>query len=159
MLASRIPSSALDDRHGRLYALSERMFDGLLRGYEWALSRVLDHPALTLATFLATTALTGLLFVMIPKGFFPQQDTGLITGISEAAQDISFADMMRKQEAIGAIIQADPAVATIAMAVGVGGSTAATNNGRMFITLKPRDERTATATGCDPDGRARSSRS
>src|SRR4029453_11521874 len=77
-----------------------------------------------------------------PKGFFPQQDTGLITAQSEAAQDISFQDMARHQEQIGKIVGADPAVASVAMSVGGSG---AINLGRMFITLKPRDERTANA--------------
>jgi HAE1 family hydrophobic/amphiphilic exporter-1 len=81
--------------------------------------------------------------VIIPKGFFPQQDNGLITAASEAAQDISFADMKRHQEELGQIVQADPAVASIAMFIGGGGS--ALNTGRMFITLKPRNERDASA--------------
>ena len=83
------------------------------------------------------------LFVIIPKGFFPQQDNGLITATSEAAQDISFSDMKRHQEELGQIVQADPAVATIAMFIGGGGS--ALNTGRMYVTLKPRNERDVTA--------------
>ena len=97
----------------------------------------------TLCVFLATLALSVYLFVIIPKGFFPQQDTGLITGISEAGQDVSFADMMRHQEALGEVVRKDPAVDHVAMSVGGGGNPL--NNGRMFITLKPRDERDATA--------------
>ncbi len=88
--------------------------------------------------FLATLALTVILFVIIPKGFFPQQDTGLITGISEAAQDASFAEMMRQQQAwarSSARIRQWP---TYAMAIGAGGSTSTFNNGRFFITLKPK---------------------
>ena len=81
--------------------------------------------------------------MIIPKGFFPQQDTGLITGISQAAQDISVKDMMRHQEALGAIVLKDPAVAHVAMAIGGAGNPS--NTGRMFITLKPRDQRDATA--------------
>ena len=81
--------------------------------------------------------------MIIPKGFFPQQDTGLITGISEAGQDTSVEGMMRYQTELGAIVQKDPAVAHVAMAL--GGSGYAGNNGRLFITLKPRDQRTATA--------------
>ena len=79
----------------------------------------------------------------IPKGFFPQQDTGLITGISEAAQDISFKDMVRHQQELGAIVLEDPDVDHIAMAIGGTGNTL--NNGRMYITLKPRDQRTASS--------------
>src|SRR5437899_10915132 len=83
------------------------------------------------------------LFVGIPKGFFPQQDNGLITATSEANQDISFADMKRRQEELGKIVLADPDVATVAMAI--GGSGRAGNNGNLFITLKPRNERKANA--------------
>src|SRR3977135_91861 len=97
----------------------------------------------TLCIFFATLALSVYLFVIIPKGFFPQQDTGLITATSEAGQDISFADMKRHQEELGKIVQADPDIASVAMAI--GGSGRAGNNGTMFITLKPRDERSASA--------------
>src|SRR5204862_5489320 len=83
------------------------------------------------------------LFIAIPKGFFPQQDVGLITATSEANQDVSFAEMKRRQEELGRIVQADPDVASVAMAV--GGSGSALNTGRMFITLKPRNERKASA--------------
>ena len=76
-----------------------------------------------MCVFLATLACTVYLFIAIPKGFFPQQDTGLITGISEAGQDVSFAEMMRRQEALGEVISKDPAVATYAMSLGVGGSS------------------------------------
>jgi HAE1 family hydrophobic/amphiphilic exporter-1 len=97
----------------------------------------------TLTIFFATLALSVYLFVVIPKGFFPQQDNGLITATSEASQDISFAAMVKKQEELAKIVQADPAVATTAMAI--GGSGRAGNNGNLFITLKPRSERTASA--------------
>jgi HAE1 family hydrophobic/amphiphilic exporter-1 len=96
-----------------------------------------------LCVFFATVALSGYLFAVIPKGFFPQQDTGLLTAVTEAGQDVSFAEMKRIQEQFGAIVLADPAVAGVAMAIGGGGS--ALNNGRMYITLKPRDERKADA--------------
>ena len=114
-----------------------------MKGYERGLDLVLKFRFVTLLVFLTTLALSVYLFVIIPKGFFPQQDTGLITGISEAAQDISFADMMRHQEALGAIVLKDPAVDHVAMSI--GGTGNALNTGRMFITLKPRDQRTATA--------------
>jgi HAE1 family hydrophobic/amphiphilic exporter-1 len=145
MMASRFLRSMHDVRHGPVYRLSERAFDALLRGYERALDLVLRHTFATLCLFLATLAATVYLFLAIPKGFFPQQDTGLITGISEAGQDVSFAEMMRRQEALGAIIGKDPAVATYAMAVGVGGATQTLNTGRFFITLKPRAERDVSA--------------
>jgi HAE1 family hydrophobic/amphiphilic exporter-1 len=145
MMASRFLVAESETRHGRFYMLSERAFDAMLRAYERGLDGVLRHKLLTLMTFVATVALTVYLFMIIPKGFFPQQDTGLITGISEAAQDVSFAEMMRRQEALGAIVAKDPAIATYAMVVGTGGPTASLNNGRIFITLKPKSERDASA--------------
>ena len=102
---------------------------------------MLRHQFATLLTFIATVIATGYLFVIIPKGFFPQQDTGVLFGTSEAGQDISFPAMVKIQEQLGAIVQADPAVATIAMGLGAGVGNAAQNNGRMFVTLKPREER------------------
>ena len=145
MMASRFLKPETEAHHGRLYNITERGFDIMLGGYERMLAVVMRHRFLTLLVYFATLGLTIYLFMVIPKGFFPQQDTGLITGISEAAQDISFADMMKKQEALGEIVASDPAVATVAMAIGAGGSTAAINNGRMYITLKPKDERDASA--------------
>jgi HAE1 family hydrophobic/amphiphilic exporter-1 len=143
MMASRFLTSAKDTHHGRLYALSERGFDALLRAYERGLDVVLKFRFVTLLVFLATLVLTGYLFVIIPKGFFPQQDTGLLTGISQAAQGVSVKDMMRHQEALGAIVMKDPGVAHVAMAIGGTGNPS--NTGRMFITLKPRDQRDLTA--------------
>jgi hydrophobic/amphiphilic exporter-1 (mainly G- bacteria), HAE1 family len=145
MMASRFLRSAGDVEHGRLYRLSERAFDRLLLAYDGALGFVLRHRFVTLCVFLATLAVTIHLFMVIPKGFFPQQDTGLVTGISEAGQDVSFAEMMRRQQALGEIIGRDPAVATYAMSIGAGGSTQTLNTGRFFITLKPRAERDASA--------------
>jgi HAE1 family hydrophobic/amphiphilic exporter-1 len=145
MMASRFLKPAQEVRHGRLYAITERGFGIMLKGYERMLNVAMRHRFLTLLVYFATLGLTIYLFMVIPKGFFPQQDTGLLTGISEAAQDISFADMMKKQEALGEIVAADPAVATVAMAIGAGGPTASINNGRMYITLKPKDERDVTA--------------
>src|SRR5580658_3752563 len=143
MMASRFLKSASEAHHGRFYAWSERAFDRLLSWYERGLDVVLRFRLITLIVFLATLALSVFLFVIIPKGFFPQQDTGLITGITESGQDVSIAEMMRHQEELGAIVRKDPAVAHVAMAI--GGTGYALNNGRMFITLKPRDQRTATA--------------
>ncbi|QUS39410.1 multidrug efflux RND transporter permease subunit [Tardiphaga alba] len=143
MMASRFLRDEKHAKHGRFYQVSENMFDALLRAYERGLDLVLRWRLTTLMVFFATVALSVYLFVIIPKGFFPQQDTGLITASSEAAQDISFADMRKHQEELGKIVQADPDVATVAMAI--GGNSGALNTGRMFITLKPRDERSATA--------------
>jgi HAE1 family hydrophobic/amphiphilic exporter-1 len=144
MMASRFLKAHTEEaQHGKLYQLSERFFDAMLRGYEWGLDLVLRWRFVTLCVFFGTVALSVYLFVVIPKGFFPQQDVGLITGITEGGQDISFAEMSRIQAQIGEIIQKDPAVASIAMAIGGGGS--ALNNGRMYITLKPRDDRDVSA--------------
>jgi HAE1 family hydrophobic/amphiphilic exporter-1 len=144
MMASRfLKAHSEEAQHGRLYQWSERCFDGLLRGYELGLDLVLRWRLTTLMVFFATVALSGYLFVVIPKGFFPQQDTGLITAITEAGQDVSFAEMMRLQEQIGKIVRADSDVASVAMAIGGGGN--ALNNGRMYITLRPRDDRESNA--------------
>src|SRR5262249_57106487 len=130
-------------RRGRLYQLSERRFDAMLRGYERWLDIALSWKRTTLAIFFVTLGLSVYLFVVIPKGFFPQQDNGLITATSEASQDISFAAMQSRQEELGKIVMNDPAVASVAMAI--GGSGRAGNNGNLFITLKPRNERDVTA--------------
>jgi HAE1 family hydrophobic/amphiphilic exporter-1 len=145
MMASRFLRPAHDAPRGRLYRLTERGFDALLAAYARGLDAVLRHRFVTLLVFLATLAATAWLFVTIPKGFFPQQDTGLITGVSEAGQDVSFKEMMRRQEALGEVIGSDPAVATYAMAVGASGSTQTLNTGRFYITLKPLGERDASA--------------
>src|SRR5437868_9280833 len=143
MMASRFLRAHHETQHGRFYQWSERAFDAMLHAYERGLDRALRWKFVTLMVFFATLGLSVFLFIAIPKGFFPQQDVGLITATSEAGQDISFADMKRHQEELGRIVQADPDVATIAMAV--GGSGSALNTGRMFITLKPRNERKASA--------------
>jgi HAE1 family hydrophobic/amphiphilic exporter-1 len=143
MMASRFLRSHDSVKHGRLYQLSERGFDALLNAYRRGLDLVLRWRRTTLLVFFVTLGLSIYLFVIIPKGFFPQQDNGMILGTSEAAQDISFAEMKKKQEELGGIVLADPAVHSIAMFIGGGGS--ALNNGRMYVTLKPREERNASA--------------
>jgi hydrophobic/amphiphilic exporter-1 (mainly G- bacteria), HAE1 family len=143
MMASRFLRSHKETQHGKFYKWSERGFDAMLRGYERGLDLALRWKFITLMIFFATLGLSVYLFVIIPKGFFPQQDNGLITGTSETSQDISFAAMQSRQEALGNIVMQDPAVASVAMAI--GGNGRAGNNGNLFITLKPRDERDATA--------------
>ena len=143
VMAARFLKPAGETRHGRLYMLSERGFNAILHAYERGLDLVLRHRFITLIVFFATAALSVWLFIVIPKGFFPQQDTGLITGISEAGQDVSFARMQELQEKLGAVVQRDPDVASVAMAI--GGTGNALNTGRMYITLKPRDERRSSA--------------
>jgi multidrug efflux pump subunit AcrB len=127
--------------HGWLYRLSERGFDGLLNLYEAGLKIVMRHRFITLMTMLGTIALTGYLYVLIPKGFFPEQDTGLIIGLSEAGQDISFQAMAERQQALLNALMRDPAVASVGAAVGAGGGNTTVNNGRVYIALKPKNQR------------------
>ena len=140
MMCSRLlkPESK---EHGWLYRFFERGFDGLLHFYEAGLKIVLRHRFITLMTMLGTIALTGYLYVLIPKGFFPEQDTGLIIGLSEAAQDISFQAMAERQQALLNALMRDPAVASIGSAVGAGGGNTTVNNGRVYIALKPQNHR------------------
>src|SRR5262252_3290309 len=139
MMASRFLRAHHETRHGRFYQWSERLFDRMLHAYERGLDRALDWKRTTLFIFFCTVALSVYLFTIIPKGFFPQQDNGFLTAVSEASQDISFAEMKRHQEELSSIVQADPAVDSIAMFIGGGGT--ALNSGRMYITLKPHNER------------------
>ncbi len=144
MLSARfLKPGGKDKNHGKLYQWSERAFQALVDGYEKALDGVLAHRLITLLVFLATLGATVFLFITIPKGFFPQQDTGLIQGQTEAGQDISTAAMMELQQQVGAIIQKDGDVAAVTMSTGGNGNAA--NSGQIYITLKPRDERDASA--------------
>jgi multidrug efflux pump subunit AcrB len=129
-------------KHGRAYMAIERAFDRLLAGYTRGLDFCLDHKRATLAVFLVTLAATVLLYIEIPKGFFPQQDTGIISGLSDAPQDISFAEMVRRQHALLDVVAKDPDIASYG--TGLGGNRPI-NNGFVVIGLKPRDERSATA--------------
>jgi hydrophobe/amphiphile efflux-1 (HAE1) family protein len=144
MLASRFMRRA-SHTHGRLYRAVEAMFDLLLAFYGRTLDVVLRYQMVTLCAFLATIALTIFLFVEIPKGFFPIQDTGLISGLSEAAQDVSPPEMIRLHRAVGDILLHDPNIAGFGSQTGNGGGAQTSNTGRFFIVLKPRDERQLTA--------------
>ncbi len=130
-----------DREHGRLHRATEHAFEWLVARYDRGLSVVLRHQVLAMLVMLATITLTGVLFVTIPKGFFPEQDTGLVTGITEAAQDVSTEVLGTRQAAITATILKDPAVSSVASYIGPGPSNAAPNQGRMFITLKALDQR------------------
>jgi hydrophobe/amphiphile efflux-1 (HAE1) family protein len=129
------------NEHGGLYRLSERGFDALLFAYEAGLKVALRHRLITLMVMIGTIVVTGYLYVVIPKGFFPQQDTGLIIAQSEAAQDISFQAMAERQQALLNAIVRDPAVDSVGSAVGAGGGTYTVNDGRVFIQLKPANQR------------------
>jgi HAE1 family hydrophobic/amphiphilic exporter-1 len=131
--------------HGWFYRVLERGFDILFNVYEAGLKIVLRHRLMTLMVMFATVALTGYLYVIIPKGFFPQQDTGLILGFAEAGQDISYKAMAQRTQALIDAVLEDPAVASVGTAIGFGGGNYTTNTGRMFISLKPKSQRDASA--------------
>jgi hydrophobe/amphiphile efflux-1 (HAE1) family protein len=145
MMCARLLASEGDHKPGRVSQALERFFDRLVANYDRALVVALRHRFITLLVMIFTVVLTFVLFVVIPKGFFPQQDTGMIVGISEGAQDISPQAMMDRQEAVLGVVVKDPAVASAIAYIGPGGSTVTENDGRMFITLKPNSERSATA--------------
>jgi len=135
MMCSRILRPASEEKHGRLFQASDRALRWVMGGYERSLGWVLKHPLLTLTTWFVTLLTTLALYWFIPKGFFPQQDTGRITGSIQAAQDISFGGMEKLMTQYVAIVQADPAVENVTAFVGGG------NTGRMFAALKPNNQR------------------
>jgi hydrophobe/amphiphile efflux-1 (HAE1) family protein len=144
MLCSRFLVSEHDREHGRLYRVIERGFDMLLDGYRRGLDIVLKHQFSTLLVFFATLAVTGVLFVLIPKGFFPTQDIGMLLGISETGQDVSPEKMMAIQRQLSDVIEKDPDVADFVSFFGPSyGNTQ--NTGRFVVGLKLRDDRNASA--------------
>jgi hydrophobe/amphiphile efflux-1 (HAE1) family protein len=144
MLCSRFLVSEHDRKHGRIYRAIEWAFDATLEGYRRGLDVVLRHQFATLMVFLATVATTGVLFVFMPKGFFPTQDIGMLLGISEAGQDVSPTKMREIQRELSAVIARDPDVADFGSFFGPSyGNTQ--NTGRFIVGLKPRDDRNATA--------------
>jgi multidrug efflux pump len=146
MLCSRLLREEKSNQpRGWFYRATEKMLSGLIGFYSSSLRWVLRHSFLMLIVTAVTICLTIWLYTIVPKGFFPQQDTGLIMGITEAAQDISFDAMVLKQNRVTEIVKNDPAVASVTSAVGSGGG-GSLNTGRMFITLKPRRERDLNAT-------------
>jgi HAE1 family hydrophobic/amphiphilic exporter-1 len=145
MMCSRLLKDEAHRKHGRLYLLFERGFDGLLSLYESGLKIVLRHRFTTLMVMLGTIALTGYLYTVIPKGFFPQEDTGQIVGITEASQDISFPAMAERQQALVNVLLEDPEIDTVVSYIGPSGSTPTLNQGRIYIVLKPKDQRSASS--------------
>ncbi len=127
--------------HGRVYAASERVFTSMLGLYERTLSLVLRHPRFTLMVFVATVVLTGYLFVIIPKGFIPNEDTGQVFAFTEASQDISFEGMMEHQVQAAEIVRKQPYVDSFFSGIGASGSSVVMNTGRIFMRLKPSSER------------------
>ena len=140
-MGARLLREEHPEKAGKLSRALERGFDGLVAGYDRLLVVALRHRFVTLMAMLATVALTGWLFIIIPKGFFPEQDTGLILGVTEAAQDISPNGMATLQERVIAAVERDPAVSTVGAYIGAGGATSTENQGRVFIALKPRGQR------------------
>ena len=136
MMASRFLSSE-QQQHGRLYMLVERGFEAMIRFYERTLDLAIRFRFITLLVFIATVATSIGLFVVIPKGFFPTQDTGIIIGITDAAQDISFDAIGKLQQQVARVVLSDPAVQAVSSSVGAGLAGQTANNGRMYITLKP----------------------
>lgn len=132
-------------RQGRFAAWGDRQYQRVLDAYDRGLVWVLDHQRLTLLVAIATVALTALLYVLVPKGFFPPQDTGLLQGFTRASQDVSFSEMSRRQQAMVDVVRRDPAVASVSSTLGVDGTNSSLNNGRLQIELKPFDERSDTA--------------
>jgi HAE1 family hydrophobic/amphiphilic exporter-1 len=128
-------------RHSRLYNASERVFDGMLSVYDRTLQWTLRHRRLTMATLLATFVLTAYFFMLIPKGFIPNEDNGTIFAFTEAAQDVSFEAMMEKQRAVAAIVRQQPYVEQLMSFIGASGASTNMSNGRIFVRLKPREQR------------------
>ncbi len=141
MMAGWLLKPHRDEKPGRFARAFEAGFTATTRFYERTLSWVLAHRRTTLLATLATVAFTGLLALVVPKGFFPVEDTGMVVGVSEAAPDISFTRMMERQEALASVIAADPDVATVASFIGADGTNVTTNSGRFSIALKPRAQR------------------
>jgi HAE1 family hydrophobic/amphiphilic exporter-1 len=142
MLCARVLRS--HDEHKRpniVLRIFEAMFEKWHRAYEWTLDKVLAAKSLMLIATIATLGITVYLYYIVPKGFFPQEDTGFLSGVSEAATDTSFEAMVERQQKLDAIIRADPAVEFLNTTVGAGGPNPTANYGRMFIGLKPKGER------------------
>jgi multidrug efflux pump len=134
-----------EEDQSEFYKASERFFDAMVRFYDRGLKWVLEHQPLTLAVTIGTVALTVYLAAVVPKGFFPQQDTGLLIGVSEAPADVSFQRMMDRQRALADVVMADPDVDSVASFIGSDGTNPTANSGRLSISLKPRDDRKADA--------------
>jgi multidrug efflux pump subunit AcrB len=145
MMASRFLTPEAHN-HGRIYNAIERMFEAMVHFYERTLDVALRFRFITLMVFVATVAVTGVLYATIPKGFFPTQDTGIIIGITDVAQDASYTQMVAEQAKVDQVVLKDPAVASVTSSVGAGTGGQTANNGRMYISLKPWAERSANAT-------------
>ena len=146
MMCAKMLKPQSEEKKSRFYLASGRFLDNVTKSYAKMLDFVLEHQSATLLVALTTLVLTLLLYLVVPKGFFPIQDTGIIQGISEAPQSISFAAMSERQQALSSIILQDPAVEDVSSIIGVDGTNHTLNTGRFIITLKPIDARIINAT-------------
>ena len=145
MMCARILKHKPEGQQGRFFRTSQQLFDRVIQFYGRTLRWVLAHQRPTLFVAVSTLVLTVLLYIVVPKGFFPVQDTGAILGISEAAQSISFPGMAKQQQALAHVILQDPAVENLSSFIGVDGTNSTLNSGRILINLKPLEERKVSA--------------
>jgi len=145
MLGSRFLREHKGEKQNRLFRASERVFDWMQAAYRWTLGHVMAHRAITMLVSGVVLAATIYLFMVIPKGFVPSEDTGQINATTEAAQDISFESMVKHQQEAAAIVQQDPNVEAFMSSVGAGGANSTSNNGRFLIRLKPTSQRRLSA--------------
>ncbi|MCX6897219.1 MAG: multidrug efflux RND transporter permease subunit [Verrucomicrobia bacterium] len=145
MMCARMLKPERDQKHGRFFQATERLWKAMLDGYDHGLQWVLKHQLFTLWVAIGTLVITIWLYLIVPKGLLPQQDTGIIVGVTDSAQTISFKAMVGRQRVIAGIVQKDPDVASVASFVGAGTVNATVNTGRLYINLKPRDQRKASA--------------
>src|SRR3989338_4153034 len=145
MMCARLLKAEKPEEEGRFYRAAGAVIDGMIARYGVWLTWVLKHQPLTLLVAIGTMALTVVLYLVVPKGFFPVQDTGVIQGISEAPQSISFRAMSERQQRLAEVILQDPAVASLSSYIGVDGDNPTLNSGRLLINLTPRAERDVSA--------------
>jgi multidrug efflux pump len=145
MMCAKLLKHIPPEKQGKLYHASEEIYHKIIKQYGRSLQWVLKHQNLTLTVAAGTLVFTVLLYIFIPKGFFPVQDTGIIQGISEASQSISFPAMAQRQQQLAAVILKDPAVENLSTFIGVDGTNTTLNSGRILINLKPIEERKISA--------------
>jgi multidrug efflux pump len=145
MMCARLLKPEREEKHGRFFQITERGWEAMLHAYDRGLKWVLRHQFITLMVAIATFVATIWLYVIVPKGLLPQQDTGLIVGVTDSAQSISFKAMMDRQRAVADIVRRDPDVVSVASFVGAGTVNSTVNTGRLYIALKQRGQRKLSA--------------
>ncbi|THD39499.1 multidrug transporter subunit MdtC, partial [Enterobacteriaceae bacterium ML5] len=145
MLCAYLLRHTPEEKQSKFYRKGGEFFDKMIAGYDRMLIVVLNHQRITLLVAAATLVFTALLYVIVPKGFFPSQDTGMIQGITQASQDVSFSEMGRRQQLLAAAILKDPDVESVASTIGVDGNNTSLNSGRLQISLKSFDQRSERA--------------